>query len=106
MGPHKAARLLFLAFVLAFPLASAAQGAVGPLVGLRSTSPAAARSIELTGTVKGADGKPMEGVDVSAKAAGSTITTSVWTNQNGAYAFPVLDAGQYRVWAQAVGFDR
>ena len=75
-------------------------------VGLPAIAPTAAPSTELTGTVKGADGKPMEGVAVSAKAQGATITTSVWTNQNGAYAFPALDAGQYRVWAQAVGFDR
>src|SRR5438477_639412 len=32
MGPHKAARLLFLAFVLAFPLASAARDEPGPRV--------------------------------------------------------------------------
>jgi streptogramin lyase len=69
-----------------------------------SNSPAP--SNELTGTVKGADGKPMEGVTVSAKVQGSPIMTSVWTNQNGAYAFPAIDGGQYRVWAQAVGFDR
>lgn len=79
-------------------------------VALSATLPAisqsAAPSIELTGTVEGADGKPMEGVAVSAKAQGSPITTSVWTNRNGTYAFPALDAGRYRVWAQAVGFDR
>ena len=63
-------------------------------------------STGLAGTVKGADGKPMEGVAVSAKAEGVTITTSVWTNQDGAYAFPQLEAGSYQVWAQAVGFDR
>jgi streptogramin lyase len=48
----------------------------------------------------------MEGVTVSAKAQGTTITTSVWTNQDGAYVFPSLEAGSYHVWAQAVGFDR
>jgi hypothetical protein len=60
----------------------------------------------LAGTINGADGKPMEGVAVSAKAAAATITTSVWTNQDGAYTFPQLEAGSYQVWAQAVGFDR
>jgi streptogramin lyase len=60
----------------------------------------------LAGTVVGADGKPMEGVAVSAKADGATITTSVWTNQAGAYTFPQLEVGSYQVWAQAVGFDR
>jgi Carboxypeptidase regulatory-like domain len=75
-------------------------------VSVPAISPSPAPSIELTGTVKGADGKAMEGVAVSARAEGTTITTSVWTNENGAYAFPALDAGRYRVWAQAVGFDR
>ena len=60
----------------------------------------------LAGTVKSADGKPMEGVAVSARAQGSTITTSVWTNQQGAYDFPPLPDGTYQVWAQAVGFTR
>ena len=75
-------------------------------IGLPAVSPTAAPSMELTGSVKDAGGKPLEGVAVSAKAEGSSITTSVWTNQNGAYAFPALDAGRYRVWAQAIGFDR
>ena len=53
---------------------------------LPAVSQSPAPGSELTGTVKGADGKPMEGVAVSARAQGSPITTSVWTNQNGAYA--------------------
>ena len=75
-------------------------------VNLPAISPSPAPSMELTGTVTGADGEPMEGVGISAEAEGSPVTTSVWTNQDGAYAFPALDAGRYRVWAQAVGFDR
>ena len=81
-------------------------GAVVLSVNLPAISQTAAPSIELTGSARGADGKAMEGVAVSAKAQGATTTTSVWTDQNGAYAFPALDAGRYRVWAQAVGFDR
>jgi streptogramin lyase len=73
---------------------------------LPAVSPTASPSMELSGTVKDAGGKSLEGVAVSAKAEGSSITTSVWTNQNGAYAFPALEAGRYRVWAQAIGFDR
>ena len=90
-------RAMFLALGLAVMALSA---------NLPAISPSPAPSNELTGTVKGADGKPMEGVAVSARAQGASITTSVWTNQNGAYAFPALDGGRYRVWAQAVGFDR
>jgi len=57
------------------------------------------------GTVKSSDGKPLEGVVVSAKAPGSTITTSVYTNQSGEYYFPPLPDGQYRISAQAEGFQ-
>ncbi|OFW14786.1 MAG: hypothetical protein A3H29_08190 [Acidobacteria bacterium RIFCSPLOWO2_02_FULL_67_21] len=69
-----------------------------------STSPAPSK--ELTGTVRDAAGKPMEGVAVSAEAEGSPVRISVWTNQDGLYAFPAIDAGRYEVSAQAVGFDR
>src|SRR5688572_11725949 len=61
----------------------------------------------LVGTVRSGAGKPIEGVAVSARAhQGTTITTSVWTDQNGYYYFPPLDDGRYQLWAQAVGFDR
>src|ERR1700686_4783332 len=62
-------------------------------------------STGLMGTVKSSDGKPLEGVVVSAKAPGSTITTSVYTNQSGEYYFPPLPDGQYRISAQAEGFQ-
>ena len=90
-------RVMFLALGLAAVALSATLPAI---------SETAASSIELTGTARGADGTPMEGVAVSAKAEGSSVTTSVWTNQNGAYAFPALEGGRYQVWAQALGFDR
>jgi streptogramin lyase len=87
--------------LLALALAALALPASLPAI---SQSPAPSK--ELTGTVKDANGQPMEGVAVSARAAGSPIRTSVWTNQDGAYAFPALDAARYEVSAQAVGFDR
>ena len=42
---------------------------------------------------------------VSAKLEGSTITTSVYTDETGNYYFPPLPAGKYNVWAQALGFE-
>ena len=66
-------------------------------------SPGAAAVIQ--GKIKSADGAPMEGVVVSARASGKSFTTSVFTDGQGNYTFPSLDAGQYRLWAQAVGFD-
>ena len=47
----------------------------------------------------------MEGVTVSARATGSSITTSVFTDADGEYFFPPLSEGQYKVWAQAVGYE-
>ena len=48
----------------------------------------------ISGLVRDASGAPMGGVTVSAKAAGSTITTSVYTDEQGAYYFPALPAGK------------
>jgi len=59
----------------------------------------------IQGTVKSADGSPMEGVVISARAADKSFTTSVFSDRQGKYAFPPLDSGQYKVWAQAVGFE-
>ena len=47
----------------------------------------------------------MEGVIVSARASDKSFTTSVFTDRQGNYVFPPLDAGQYKMWAQAVGFE-
>ena len=59
----------------------------------------------LNGAVAARSGQKLEGVTVSAKLEGSTITTSVYTDAAGAYVFPPLPAGKYRVWAQALGFE-
>jgi streptogramin lyase len=59
----------------------------------------------LSGSVRAANGTAMEGVTVSARAAGRTFTTSVFTDQQGKYLFPILDKGGYQVWAQAVGYE-
>jgi hypothetical protein len=60
----------------------------------------------LWGTIRGANGKALEGVIVSARNVDRTFTTSVFTDAQGNYFFPVLDQGQYRIWAQAVGYDK
>src|SRR6195256_4720802 len=59
----------------------------------------------LSGTVKSSEGKSLEGVGVSARNASETFTTTVYTDQSGRYFFPPVSSGQYKVWAQAVGFD-
>ena len=58
----------------------------------------------LAGTVTEASGEPLEGVTVSAKSPGRPITTSVFTDELGAYVFPPLESGPYQVWAQAAGW--
>ena len=60
----------------------------------------------LNGTITSAAGEKMGGVTVSAKAEGSTITTSVFTDDTGNYYFTPLPNGKYRVWAQALTYQR
>jgi virginiamycin B lyase len=71
------------------------------LVGAMSTASA---DQLLTGSIASASGQKLEGVLVSAKKDGSTITTSVYTDQNGEYFFPAMADGKYQVWAQTLGF--
>jgi len=58
-----------------------------------------------SGTVKSSDGKPLEGVGVSARGVTDTFTTTVYTDESGRYLFPPMGSGKYKVWAQAVGFE-
>jgi hypothetical protein len=58
----------------------------------------------LTGAITSASGQKLEGVLVSAKKEASTITTNVYTDQNGEYFFPAMADGKYDVWAQTLGF--
>src|ERR1700719_3320118 len=68
-------------------------------------SHAAPDGVLLTGTVKSATGEKMGGVTVSAKIGETTVTTSVYTDEQGNYYFPPMQDGKYQVWAQAVGFE-
>ena len=74
-------------------------------VGVDASQNTVSPTTPLMGTVTSSDGKPLEGIAVSARAQGKTFTTSVYTNARGEYFFPPLDDGQYRIWAQAVGFE-
>jgi streptogramin lyase len=68
-----------------------------------ASTPAFADAI-LSGAITSAAGAKLGGVTVSAKADGSTITTTVFTDADGRYYFPPLPAGKYRMWAQALSF--
>src|SRR5438128_5868078 len=73
---------------------------------LAAASAAHAADQLLSGAIASRSGQELEGVTVPAKREGSTITTSVYTDAAGTYVFPPLPAGRYRVWAQALGFER
>jgi len=64
-------------------------------------------SAGLTGLVTAAADGPLEGVLVSARRAGSTITTTVVSNREGRYRFPRsrLEAGQYSLRIRATGYE-
>jgi len=69
-------------------------------------TPLCARAADtlLSGAITSAAGEKLGGVTVSAKAEGSTITTTVFTDEAGNYYFPPLPTGRYRIWAQALTF--
>jgi virginiamycin B lyase len=77
--------------------------ALGALIGFGAAHTASADAI-LSGTIISRHGEKMAGVTVSAKAEGQSITTSVFTDMDGAYYFPPLPPGKYRVRAQALFF--
>lgn len=83
---------LFLAVFSAAPAPANAAGAPGPAT--------------LAGQVSSQEEGPMEGVVVSAKKDGSTITISVITDNKGHYSFPAsrLDPGHYTLKIRAAGY--
>src|SRR4051812_49922285 len=80
--------------------------AVVGLFQISSSLPVAAQ-IGLAGQVTSAEEGPMEGVLVSAKRAGSTITITVASDLQGRYTFPAakLEPGQYALRIRATGYD-
>jgi len=61
----------------------------------------------LTGIVKSSAEGAMEGVLVSAKRVGGSITTTVVTDKSGRYSFPAdrLAPGKYNITMRATGYD-
>jgi len=64
-------------------------------------------SVALQGQVSSAEEGPMEGVLVSAKREGSTVTITVVSDAQGRYRFPAkkLSPGEYSLKIRAVGYD-
>lgn len=92
-------RMPLLGVILGLGLLSLSLGAVAQTPAERGAAPSI-----LAGAVSSPEGKPLDGIAVSARAADKTFTTTVFTDERGEYFFPTLDSGTYRVWAQAVGF--
>jgi streptogramin lyase len=84
------------------PIATVLLFSFQSLASLAQTPPAA-----LTGTVTSAEEGAMEGVLVSAKKAGSTITVTVVSDARGRYSFPAakLSPGRYALRIRAAGYD-
>jgi streptogramin lyase len=78
------------------------------LVACLAAGPLAAQQAgpALTGTVT-AGPEALEGVLVSAKKSGSTITTTVVSGKDGRYSFPAgrLEPGTYSLRIRAIGYD-
>jgi virginiamycin B lyase len=81
-------------------------GVFALLAGL-PTGALAQSAAAMTGRVTSAEEGPMEGVLVSAKKQGSSITVTVVTDAKGQYSFPAdrLDAGRYALAIRAAGYD-
>jgi len=76
-------------------------GVSNPLRGQTTTTAA------LSGQVSSKEDGPLEGVLVSAKRAGSTVTVTVVSDSAGRYSFPRsnLEPGQYSLRIRAVGYE-
>src|ERR1700730_13516460 len=80
---------------------------VGALAWLTLVPAQAQTAAALSGQVSSAEEGAMEGVLVSAKLDGSTITTTVVSNDKGAFSFPAdrLPPGHYNITIRAAGYS-
>lgn len=74
---------------------------------LIACAPAVGQVAPLTGQVSSAEEGAMEGVLVSAKRDGGTVTVTVVSDKQGRYSFPAdrLEPGHYALHVRAVGYD-
>jgi virginiamycin B lyase len=82
--------------------------AMGLAIGFGIPGPSSAQApAALTGQVSSQQEGAMEGVLVSAKKAGGTITITVVSDDKGRFTFPAskLSPGQYAISIRAIGYD-
>jgi len=91
--------------IFAVTIATAAISAF--VLSAHPTSAAGSDRIALTGQVSSIEDGPMEGVLVSARQEGSTVTITVVSGEQGRYSFPSTKVapGRYAVRIRAVGYD-
>jgi len=79
----------------------------GLVAGLMAASAAAQTATALRGQVSSAEEATMEGVLISAKKDGSTVTTTVVSNAKGEFSFPAdrLEPGHYTITIRAAGYN-
>src|SRR5262249_24113581 len=82
-------------------------GLLVALVPFIPCAPAGAQQAPLAGQVSSVEEGAMEGVLVSAKRDGATVTVTVVTDKAGHYSFPAgrLEPGHYSLHVRGVGYD-
>ena len=96
-----------MARIAALRLAGACLALLAGALALGVPAAAAQSTVALSGKVSSEAEGAMEGVLVSARRAGSTVTVTVASDAKGVYRFPAnrLAPGQYALRIRAVGYD-
>jgi Carboxypeptidase regulatory-like domain len=99
-------RLQQISLIASVSLAGLLSGVGFPVIAVQAQSPSVLTGQALTGQVSSSEEGPMEGVLVSARRDGSSITTTVVTDDKGHYAFPAakMEPGHYTMAIRAVGY--
>src|SRR5260370_41083609 len=92
--------------IMRFNALLASTSRVSALASLPSAPAQAQTAAALSGQVASAEEGSMEGVLVSAKKEGSTVTTTVVSNDKGQFSFPAdrLEPGHYNITIRAAGY--
>src|SRR5215471_4194051 len=69
--------------------------------------PAAAQSTfgTIVGTIRDSSGALMPGIVITVENAGTSVRRSTMADESGAYSFPNLEPGTYKVTMMAPGFQ-
>src|SRR4051812_41211635 len=84
-----------------------ATAAIALTISYQAAPARAQGAVAIAGSVSSAEEGAMEGVLVSAKRDGSTVTVTVVSDDKGKYSFPAarLEPGNYKITIRAAGYD-